>query len=219
MGSDDRSILDEQIAYYRARADEYDRTSSGGEKPFDPLFDRVRQSLRAIGPRGRVLELAAGTGQWTGVLAELADEPTATDASPEMLEINAAKVANPRVRYQVMDAFSLEPGGPWDAVFFGFFLSHVPRARFEQFWASVAGLLAPEGRVFFVDEAAGHDRTEEWADPDRDLVWRTLEDGTRHRAVKVLWTPDELEERLRQEGWIASVQAEPPFFYRGHAHR
>ena len=219
MDADDRSVLDEQVAYYRARAAEYDRTSSSVDEPFDPLFDRLREAIRAFAPRGRVLELAAGTGQWTGVLADIADELTATDASPEMLEINAAKVRDPRVTYRVADAFTLEPDRTWDVVFFGFFLSHVPGDRFEAFWGTVASLLVPGGRVFFVDEAAGHDREEEWADAERDVVWRTLTDGSRHRAIKVLWAPDALEARLRALGWVASVHAEPPFFYRGSARR
>ena len=42
-------------------------------------------------PRGRVLELAAGTGQWTGLLAEAADELLVTEASPEMLELNRSQ--------------------------------------------------------------------------------------------------------------------------------
>ena len=106
---DDRALIDEQIAYYRARADEYDRTSPNPEDdPFAAAADRIRAALRSFEPRGRVLELAAGTGQWTGLLAEHADDVLATDASPEMLQLNAAKVANPVVRYRVADAFALE---------------------------------------------------------------------------------------------------------------
>ncbi len=117
------------------------------------------------------------------------------------------------------DAFALEATHAWDVVFFGFFLSHVPRSRFDDFWSGVAGLLAPDGRVFFVDEADSLDRREEWADEHRDLVWRTLLDGTRHQAVKVLWRPDELEARLRTLAWSVSVRAAEPFFYHGSGHR
>jgi hypothetical protein len=34
-------------------------------------------------------------------------------------------------------------------LFFSFWLSHVPPARFEEFWALVRGALKPEGRAFF----------------------------------------------------------------------
>lgn len=215
----DRRVLEAQVAYYRARAAEYDVTSTPDGDPPDPTFDAVRRALREFEPRGRVLELAAGTGQWTGLLAEYADALTATDTSPEMLEINAAKVDDPRITYRVADAFALDATHAWDVVFFGFFLSHVPRDRFDDFWSGVAGLLAPGGRVFFVDEADSLERREEWADRPRDVVWRTLLDGSRHQAVKVLWHPEELEARLRALAWSVSVRAAEPFFYHGTGHR
>ncbi len=83
----DRELLDDQIAYYRARAAEYDATFPDGD-PFAAHADAVREALNAFAPVGRVIELAAGTGQWTGLLADHADELTVTDASPEMLELN-----------------------------------------------------------------------------------------------------------------------------------
>jgi SAM-dependent methyltransferase len=128
MATDDRELLDEQIRYYRARASEYDATSPTPEDDrFAADADRIRNALRALEPRGRVLELAAGTGQWTGLLAEYADELIATDASPEMLELNAAKVKDPSIHYRVADAFALPGTHDHDVVFFGFFLSHVLR--------------------------------------------------------------------------------------------
>ena len=110
--------------------------------------------MRDFAPRGKVLELAAGTGQWTGLLAEYASELTAVDASPEMLRLNAEKTSDPRVRYLVSDVFAIRPDAVWDVVFFGFWLSHVPLGRFDAFWELISGLLTPRGRVFFVDEAA-----------------------------------------------------------------
>jgi hypothetical protein len=40
-----------------------------------------------------------------------------------------------------------------------------------------------------------------------------LRDGTAHRAVKVLWPPEELAARLQDLGWDASVLAEGPFYW------
>ncbi len=58
----ERELLDEQIRYYRARAPEYDATSTPEDDPFAEAGNRVRDALRAFAPRGRVIELAAGTG-------------------------------------------------------------------------------------------------------------------------------------------------------------
>ena len=213
MSQRDRELLDDQIRYYRARAAEYDATTTPDGDPYAAPANRIRAALRAAQPRGRVLELAAGTGQWTGLLAEHADELSAVDASPEMLALNAAKVGHPRVRYRVADVFSLPATGDHDVVFFGFWLSHVPRSRFEAFWQVVAGLLAPGGRALFVDEAAHFLWREDWLDEDADVVRRRLVDGSEHRAVKVLWTADELERRLMELGWRATVHAEEPFYW------
>ena len=218
MSEADRQLLDEQIRYYRARAAEYDTTTTPHEDPYAAAADRIRAALRAAELRGRVLELAAGTGQWTGLLADYADELTAVDASREMLALNAAKLADPRVRYRVADVFSLPATAEHDVVFFGFWLSHVPRSRFEAFWQVVAGLLAPGGRALFVDEGAHFLWREDWLDEEADVVRRRLTDGTEHRAVKVLWRPGDLERRLAELGWDASVHSEEPFYW-GSARR
>jgi SAM-dependent methyltransferase len=215
-----RELIDEQIAYYRARAAEYDATSTPEGDAFAVETQRIRDALDAFGPRGRVLELAAGTGQWTGLLAEHADELLVTDASPEMLELNRARVGErPNVRYHLADALSLQASRTYDVVFFGFFLSHVPKASFERFWAGLAVLLAPGGRVLFVDEGH-HDLWEEaWVDRDAGIVSRPLTDGSVHRAVKVLWRPEQLAQRLRELGWNPSVKAEGPFYWGTAIHR
>ena len=214
-----RDLLDEQIAYYRARADEYDATSSPEGDPFSAAADSIRSALATHGPRGRVLELAAGTGQWTGQLAEQADELVVTDAAPEMLDLNRARIGDlPNVRYTVADAFALEPTGDFDGVFAGFFLSHVPPDRFEAFWRVLEGLLAPSGRVFVVDEGRHGLWREDWLDEPAGIVRRVLRDETAHRAVKVLWRPDELAARLRELGWDASVHAEGPFYWASATH-
>jgi SAM-dependent methyltransferase len=210
----DRELLDDQIAYYRARAAEYDATSPDpGGDPFAAHAEVIRQELNSFAPRGRVLEIAAGTGQWTGLLADHAGELIVTDASPEMLELNRRKVGERGIRYRVTDAFALEPTHDHDVVFFGFFLSHVPMGRFEAFWSLLDGLLAPGGRIFLVDEGRHFMWREDWVDEEADVVRRPLLDGTVHRAVKVLWSPEELEGRLRDLGWDASVRAEGPFYW------
>jgi demethylmenaquinone methyltransferase/2-methoxy-6-polyprenyl-1,4-benzoquinol methylase len=210
----DRDLLDEQIAYYRARAAEYDATSSPEGDPFAASGDAVRQALRSFDPRGRVIEIAAGTGQWTGLLVDTADHLLVTDSSPEMLQLNRAKIGDrPNVTYTVADAMTLEPSHDRDVAFFGFFLSHVPPAQFDAFWAVVGGVLAPSGRVFFVDEGRHFLWREDWVDEVAGIVRRPLADGRSYRAVKVLWRTDALALRLRSLGWQASVTEAPPFYW------
>jgi SAM-dependent methyltransferase len=89
------ALLAEQTAYYRARASEYDQTSA-----FDAdSRAQLLASLEAFAPRGRVLELACGTGEWTVELVRHASPLTAVDASPEMLVLNRERAGRADVCY------------------------------------------------------------------------------------------------------------------------
>jgi demethylmenaquinone methyltransferase/2-methoxy-6-polyprenyl-1,4-benzoquinol methylase len=205
------SLLAEQVAYYRARASEYDATH---------VFDaasraRLLDALRAFAPRGRVLELACGTGQWTAELARHASLVTAVDASPEMIALNRARVQQENVHYVVADLFAWSPAERYDVVFFSVWLSHVPPQRFESFWALVADCLEEKGRVFLIDELPAVADHERWIpNPIAPLVERPLSTGARHRAIKVLQDPAELEARLSGLGWRADIRpVSPRLFY------
>jgi demethylmenaquinone methyltransferase/2-methoxy-6-polyprenyl-1,4-benzoquinol methylase len=209
-------LLSEQIAYYRARADEYDVTALVHEEQERQL----RAALDAFGPRGRVLELACGTGLWTGQLAAAAQSVTAVDASPEAIALNRRKVDDPRVQYVEADLFSWRPAERYDTVFFAAWLSHVPPDRFDAFWALVADCLAPAGRVFFVEDGpavAAYERTI----PGRPeyVVERTLLDGRTFRAVKALREPEWIRDRLSALGWDVDIQTIAPHFFHGTARR
>lgn len=194
-------LLDEQVAYYRARASEYDATSWVGE----PGEAELLAALRRFGPRGRVLELACGTGHWTAELARHADVLTAVDAAPEALALARERVGE-GVRWQCADLFAWRPRERYDVVFFSAWLSHVPPQRFEAFWTVVAECLRPGGRVFVIDETpAGAAGERVAADAPAPVVQRTLADGACFRAVKVFYEPAALQRRLAALGWQARV--------------
>ena len=204
-------LLAEQVAYYRARAGEYDASTplpegSGGA---------LTAALDSCAPLGDVLELACGTGKWTRELARRAERLTAVDAAPEMLAIAAEKVAEPGVRFIEADLFTWRPDRRYDFVFFAAWLSHVPPQRFAAYWSLVADCLAPGGRVFAIDERpvaeAGEQRVPGAVAP---AVLRPLADGAAYRAVKVFYEPAELERRLAELGWSARVHpVAARFFY------
>lgn len=223
----DRTLLDEQIAYYRARAPEYedwffrrgryDRGEAHRRAWFAEV-DEVEAALREARPRGRVLELACGTGLWTRRLLESAEEVVALDASPEVLRLNRERVASPRVRTVQADLFDWRPDERFDFVFFGFWLSHVPPDRFEWFWSTVRDSLAPGGRVFFVDNANDPRiaaRDHRLPGPGDHVMERALDDGRRFRVVKVFYEPSALERRLAALGWQATVWTPGEFFVCG----
>ncbi|MFJ8364356.1 methyltransferase domain-containing protein [Streptomyces sp. NPDC093984] len=91
-GNDADAVVREQIAYYRARAAEYDRvyTERGEVLGLLPLIDRLPVS-------GDLLELACGTGQWTLLPAARTQSETAVDAAPEALAIARERVQSATV--------------------------------------------------------------------------------------------------------------------------
>ncbi|MGH9024847.1 MAG: class I SAM-dependent methyltransferase [Acidimicrobiia bacterium] len=236
------SLLSEQIAYYRARAPEYDEAwfregpHRGGEefnRRWQIEIASLYNALDAFAPRGDVLEIAAGTGSSTAVLARYADRITALDSSPEALAVNRTRLAacTVLIDYVEADVFAWEPDRLYDVVSFAFWLSHVPIARFQRFWELVDSAMAPGGRFFFVDSAVprpelpvsgrrfAHDGIAvEGVDGVTDLEEgtsiRRLADGRMFKIVKVFWAPPRLESRLAALGWSAQVsQTEWAFIY------
>jgi demethylmenaquinone methyltransferase/2-methoxy-6-polyprenyl-1,4-benzoquinol methylase len=218
--SDD--ILKEQIAYYRARAQEYDESvyqtgrfaSSHKEgASFGSNFDFAARLLQRMGPFEEIVELACGTGIWTGDLAQIGKAVTALDASPEMLEINRRKVADARVRYEQADLFAWEPARQYDLVFFAFWLSHVPPESLDAFLARVRRATRPGGQLFIVDQYAPVPG-KEWVAAQQGIYHRrALYDGRAFTMVKVFYDTALLEEKLGRLGFQTQTQKSGECFF------
>ncbi|HZT97737.1 MAG TPA: class I SAM-dependent methyltransferase [Chloroflexota bacterium] len=206
------SLVQEQIDYYEARADEYDRQlelagsyadTAANEDPQGQDILEAQSALEHLAPRGDVLELACGTGWWTRNLARTATSVTAVDASQAMLDINRRRVTSGNVRYVAANLFTWVPDRSYDFIFFAFWLSHVPASQFEPFWRTVDAALAPGGLVFFVDEHAASTtrEQEDWAGGQDVVARRSLADGRSYRIAKIYLEPDDLRRRLEALGW------------------
>jgi SAM-dependent methyltransferase len=225
---DEAALLEQQRAYYRARAREYDRwwlregRFDHGEQANARWFADVEELeavLERFGPRGDVLELACGTGLWTRHLVRYASQVVAVDAAPEVLEINRGRVADERVEYVQADLFEWEPpAASFDVCFFGFWLSHVPESRFNAFWSAVRTALKPGGRVLFVDSGRASDsgaRDHVAPAEGEDTMTRRLDDGSEFRIVKRYYEPASLRQRLDTLSWEVEVGRTAEFFIYG----
>jgi len=213
MNAKRRKSADDAIA---AQVRYYDLYASDYVNPLAPSNRRAtsvlpptaaRDLIDDIAPKGDVLELACGPGGFTAELARHAETVTAIDASQQMLARNRAEVDLPNVRYIHADIFDWQPADTYDVVFFGFWLSHVPPVRFDDFWRLVRTCLRYNGRVAFVDES---DRS--MVNDDIRIVGgvplarRALGEGHTHDVIKLFWNPDDLTGRLRTLGWNMSVR-------------
>ncbi len=198
-------VLASQADYYRVRAREYDATAYGDLAAARTRIARIVAEMR---PAGSVLEIACGTGLWTEALAGFAERVTATDAAPQALAIARERVAAANVTFEVADVFAWTPPQRFDVIFFSAWLSHVPDARFEEFWQLLRGWLAPGGRVLFLDEHVDERDKERYLPGEDEIVERRLEDGRTYRIVKNFIDPEPMRRRLRAIGWDCVIRRE-----------
>lgn len=185
------------VTYYKLRAQEYDRLYDRPDRQED--IRGLAALLRPAVAGRRVLELAAGTGYWTPIMAASAESIVATDINPETLAIARARdYAAGNVEFRVADAYRPEQvAGDFDCVVAGYFLSHVPRDRVVPFLTSVVDRVGHGGRVVLIDNLYVDDsnlpitRTDDDGNTYQD---RELEDGRRFEVLKNFYGAAELED-------------------------
>jgi methyltransferase family protein len=223
----------EMIAYYEARAGEYDdwylrrgRYARGPvhDQAWEAELDAATLWLDGLAWTGEIVELAAGTGWWSPLLATKG-ELSIYDAAEAPLDRAHDRLLAHRLRahIHVRDAW-LEPDRAVDGLFCGFWLSHVPRARLAEFLALARRWLRPSGMLAFIDsrpdpESGATDQpATSAAESDLGLDRRRLADGREFRVVKVHYEPAELQAALLAAGFAsAEVMATPRFFLLGQA--
>ena len=226
-------VSTEMIAYYEARSGEYDDWYlRRGRYERGPVHDQAWAAeldlatlwLDGLAWSGEIVELAAGTGWWSPLLASKG-ELSIYDAAEAPLDRARDRLLAHRLRAHIhlRDAW-LEPDRAVDGLFCGVWLSHVPRARLIEFLALARRWLRPGGMFAFVDsrpdpESGAADQPETSAtESDLELERRRLADGREFRVVKVHYDPSELHAALLAAGFAsAEVAATPRFFLLGHA--
>ena len=224
-GADPESDL---LAYYEARAPEYDdwylrrgRYTRGPihDAAWNSELDAAGRWLDELPIEGEIVELAAGTGWWSPLLA--------SKGALSMYDVAGAPLDRARDRLLAhglrahlhrRDAWA-EPDRQVDVVFAGFWLSHVPRNRLDDFLALVRRWLKPGGTFAFIDSlldpqssAADHPT------PADDRSVRRLDDGREFTIVKVYYTPEELDAAMRRAGFEGeTVTTTGRFFLTGWA--
>ena len=178
---------------------------------------RIAALVGELQPGGDLLEIACGTGIWTRHLVTYARSVTAIDAAPEMIALARQRVTGRRVIFQAADVLEWSPPRRFDTVFFAFWLSHVPAAAFGRFWSVVRTALASDGRVLFVDDQPAAAGRETYVAGSSEVVERRLQDGTRHRLIKLVRDRQDLTRQLTQLGWQAAIRQSGPDWLLGEA--
>jgi demethylmenaquinone methyltransferase/2-methoxy-6-polyprenyl-1,4-benzoquinol methylase len=214
--------------YYAARASEYDdwylrrgRYAHGvaADAQWASELAAAETWLKSLPIAGKVVELAAGTGWWSPVLAMKGDL-SIYDANPEPLAIATERLRGLGLSAatEVRDAWT-EPDRHVDALFMGFWLSHVPRARLGDFLSICRAWVTPGGLLAFIDSRLDPESSaRDHPTPENDQSLRRLADGQEFAITKIYWTPDELRTALGRAGYEAvHVTQTTRFFLHGSA--
>jgi demethylmenaquinone methyltransferase/2-methoxy-6-polyprenyl-1,4-benzoquinol methylase len=216
------------LAYYEARAPEYDdwylrrgRYERGPvhDAAWNAELDMAGRWLDGLPIAGEIVELAAGTGWWSPLLASKGELSLYDGAQAPLDRARERLVAHRlRAHLHVRDAWAA-PDRAVDAVFTGFWLSHVPRERLDAFLAIVRQWLKPGGTFAFIDSLADpQSSATDHPTPADDRSVRRLDDGREFTVVKVYYEPDELEAAMARAGFVdARVTTTGRFFLTGVA--
>jgi FkbM family methyltransferase len=149
-----------------------------------------------IGAGSTVVDIGAGTGQFTLAAAEAVGRVVAVDVSPVMLARLREKLAARAVNVETVEAGFLtyeHAGEPADLVYSRLALHHLP-----DFWkavalARIAAMLRPGGILRLSDVVFDFEPGEAGAALER---WYATADST---DIEVDWTRAELEEHVAEE--------------------
>ncbi len=207
----DDSVDSEMVRYYAARADEYEdwylrrgRYSHGEahDKAWRSDLEAAAAWLASRPFEGRIVELAAGTGWWSPLLAAKG-KLTLYDAAFEPLAKarRGLEEAGLHAEVEIRDAWA-EPDRAVDGLFAGFWVSHVDRSRLPEFLGLVARWLVPGGLFAFIDSRSDPESgARDHRPPQDDVQTRHLGDGFSFRVRKVFYEPADLEAALYGAGF------------------
>ncbi len=199
--------MDKLAEYYAQRAAEYERIYAKPERQADLAALRAR--IAGLFAKRAVLELACGTGYWTDVIAAGAARLTALDLNDEVLAVARAKPNAAKVSFVRGSAYEIPDfGRRHDALFAGFWWSHVPLERLDGFLTDCLAAVAPGALIAFLDNRYVEGSSTPLARRDahgNSYQLRTLDDGSTHEVLKNFPSASELIQRAARHGWGAHV--------------
>ena len=144
---------------FAAHAATYDAARRALIPPFDRFYGAAVQALELAGtPMDRVLDLGAGTGLLSGMVAAAhpGAELVLVDGAPAMLDRARERLrGHPAATYVVADLRDALPPGPFDAVVSALAIHHLPDADKRQLLGRILATLRPGGVFSWAEQVAG----------------------------------------------------------------
>ncbi len=200
--------------YYARRVSEYEEIYKRPERQDD--LRRLEEKISSSFPDQNVLEIACGTGYWTQFISRRARSILAIDHSREVLEVAKQKnYGDCSVRFQQGDAYSLKGlSTGCTAGFCGFWWSHIPLSRIDDFLAGLHSIVEKGARIIFIDNIYVQGTSTPISKRDEagnTYQIRRLSDGSEHEIIKNFPSDSELKRYF--SGFAANLHIERLSYY------
>ena len=177
----------EMTDYYAKRASEYECIYQKAERQEN--LKQLQSALAGSFGGLNLLEIACGTGHWTQFACKSARSIVATDYNEEVLDIARAKdYGGCPITFVKADAYALDGvEGPFSASLVGFWWSHVPKAKLDDFLKVLHSKLSIEATVIMLDNRYVEGSSTPISridDEGNTYQLRNLSDGSTHEVLK-----------------------------------
>ncbi len=204
------------LRYYDARASEYEEAyvlGTGTASIPDPeVFRREASLLTRIVEhfaRGRLVDLACGTGYWLPSYVAACSSITLIDQAPRMLQECRKKIASldalDRITVVQDDVLehSFRPRA-FDSALVGFLISHLTDEEEQQLFERLKTMLDTDGRFLILDSAWSPERARVNRKTEQQERW--LNDGSRFEIYKRYIDRQDVVEWERKYGVATSIE-------------
>jgi demethylmenaquinone methyltransferase/2-methoxy-6-polyprenyl-1,4-benzoquinol methylase len=212
----DADLRRSMLRYYDERAPEYEDAyvigTGTASIPNPDVFRREAALLTGIVERfarGRIVDLACGTGYWLPYYAARGSTLTLIDQSPRMLDECRKKIAalniEDRASLVQADVFDHRfEQRAYDSALVGFLISHLTEEQEEQLFVRLHAMLDTRGRFLILDSAYSPERARFNAKIEQQE--RRLNDGTRFDIYKRYIDRQDLARWTESHGAVLSIE-------------
>jgi len=189
----------EMIEYYNRRAPWHDDYMSfNGFPAMEKLLRPIIDTIAPYVTNKDILEIACGTGNWTGLISQRAKSVLAGDSSERSLDIAGRKLKDIKnITLREFDAFNLDTGNlKFDTIFAADWYSHIPNSSTIPFLQTLIPLLRLEGTIIIHDIIKIPEIEKDYFATDEDgnrLYKRSLPDGSEFMVIKNYPTREDLK--------------------------
>ncbi len=191
-------MVKEVVKYYDALARDYHQRFGYDQENDLEEYNEIRHLISDMFVDCDVLEVACGTGYWTGKVSRIAKSVLATDINKSMIS-QARKLlsGHPNVTFKEADAYSLKSiPNHFTGAITVLWWCHIPRGKVAIFLDALHSKLKPGSRVLHICQLEDLDSENHRQDSDGNTIALRKADSRVYHIIKNIPSEHELRKAL-----------------------